>query len=797
MRLLLAMSLLLGICSQARAQYEFYVTTETPDSHSFCAGNLITFHLEYKSGYRPDSAFVIEGTERIIDNSGWTRAGREYTFIVALKPNTYDPALHIYKNGTLNRLLLHKKISVHGKPKASFKFLDEPSICSGSLFTCLKDESNTGLQNHPITDILINWGDGESSNQLADTLCHIYTDGGSNELTYTVVDSTGCKDSVHIVDSIFTKPGFSMSKGILLGKLDSVSQNAALEIALKGSAAFDSLKHATVHVQQIADAHGLSTTFSNSYVLKKKANGFVDPLDKMAQKLGVGKYSIKIAITSAGRCQDTLRREVIVGHLSTAKIDVKCAQESVHFSDSNYYWYKTGQAYCEQAKWSRNSTCVDQNNFFKYPKGIRTGMFGRFPNYTLPETAERVAWDFQNDGIIDEWDVHTPRHKYEDGGNKVCALWSLDSTGVWQKSLLKFYLNEVKPVARLANGLTYICPPQTEAILFQDTSRKAETITTVLENGHRSNPDSPQFSLNINNNTPLSFTIQTESGCRVSFVEQNAIKILGAQSNFERISNDSICAGDFMEYRNTSGPAKYEWLLGGKNKGIYEYKSLFMNDLKTDYYHNKKMTVRLLSTTTEYNPDTKKEETCTTEFPNWNPSRMLISQPQSCKLIPNQRLGTAEMQFKVLDSLPKNATNYYSINGGPKQLITKVTDVEWSSWNFNIDFGNYGKYDVCLFSYTPLCSDSFCTTIWTEDVGMGDVNNSHINAYPNPVTDVLTLSSKEQGWYEIRNLTGQLLLSDILKEGPQQVDLSLLAKGSYILQVQTEEESLSMPLVKN
>lgn len=799
MKLLLSIGLLFGIYSQATAQYKFYITSDAADPYGLCAGNTISFHLDHDTVYQPDSVLMLNGAAKLIANDDWTITEGKYDFKTTLKSGTYDPILYIYRKGALTRLILDKRISIYDNPKADFKVIMEAGTC-GNVFTCLENKSTNSANKYPITSISIDWGDGETSSTLGDTLCHVYTSTGSMNHVYTVVDSKGCQDSKEVSKALDVKSSITFNLDLSVGKLDSVSQKAPLEIAMKnaGSTELDSLEIATIKIAQHANAHGNSQALYGPYSFTKSSNGFIDPFGKLVQNLEAGKYRISMALKSHKGCQGVAFAELTIGHLSKIRADYKCADEPVKFIDSTFYWNKLGQNYCDLINWWGNTTCIDTNDFFKRPNDVRKRLYGKISGYKPPTITERIAWDFENDGIIDLWDQHSPSHSYPSPGNKTCAMWTLDSTGTWQKSIVTFYLHEVKPSARLHNGLTHACITENVKLKLQDTSRVPQTIKYIWRNGSRSEIKDEYLNLNLQSENALFFDVETDRGCRVSFTEENLIKVIGVKTSFIRISDETICNGEFLEYRNTSDSAGYVWTIESRAKT----ESYTTKDLRVNFFEGKPdalgvLSVRLSSYITFFNPDTEKDEKCYSYFETDRTTDTHISRPHSAEFEPYKRLGTAEMQFKVLDSLPKNATNYYSINGGPKQLITKVTDVEWRSWNFNIDFSTYGKYDVCLFSYTPLCSDSFCTTIWTDDVGMGDVNNSHINAYPNPVTDVLTLSSKEQGWYEIRNLTGQLLLSDILKEGPQQVDLSLLAKGSYILQVQTEEESLSMPLVKN
>ena len=800
MKLLLTLGIFLGMFSQATAQYQFYITSEADNPFALCVGNTITFHLDHDTVYQPDSVFMLHGATRMITNDDWTIIGGKYDFKATLKPGTYDPILYVYRNGTLTRLILDKRISIHDDPKADFTVIADNGSCGKHVFTCLENRSASGANKHPIEKIYVDWGDGETSSQLEDTLCHIYMNTGSMNLVYRVIDSKGCENTKEVPNAFDVKSSITFSPELRVGKLDSISQKAPLEIAFKnlGNDELDSLEIATVLIKQQTNAQGNSGTLYSPYHFSKGSNGFIDPFSKLVQNLEAGKYRINIALKSHKGCQAVASKEVIIGHLSKTRAVYKCSDEPVKFVDSTFYWNKKGQAFCELINWWGNTTCIDTNDFFKRPKSVRKKLYGKIAGYQPPKIAERIAWDFENDGIIDLWDKYSPSHTYPKPGNKTCAMWTRDSTGAWQKSVVKFYLHEVKPSARLYNGLTHTCLMENVKLKLQDTSKVPQTIKYIWREGKRSEIKDEYLNLNLWSENALFFDVETDRGCRVSFTEENLIKVMGVKTSFIRISDDTICNGDFLEYQNTSDSADYAWTIESWAKTeSYTTKDLRVNFFEGNPEARVILSVRLSSSITFFNPDTEKDEKCYSSFGTNRTTGTHITRPQSVEFEPYKRLGTAEMQFKVLDSLPEKATNYYTINGGPKQLVTNVVEEDLYSWYFNIDFGTYGKYEVCLYSYTPLCSDSFCTTIWTEDVGINDINNSHIKAYPNPVNDALTLSSKRQGWYEIRSITGQLLLSAKLTKGHQQIDLSFLAKGSYILQVQTEEERVSMPLVKN
>ena len=64
-------------------------------------------------------------------------------------------------------------------------------------------------------------------------------------------------------------------------------------------------------------------------------------------------------------------------------------------------------------------------------------------------------------------------------------------------------------------------------------------------------------------------------------------------------------------------------------------------------------------------------------------------------------------------------------------------------------------------------------------------NDRKLKAYPNPVSDVLTIETEATGDYHIINILGQIIL-----RGPvstQQIDVSALSQGNYVLKVGIEQ----------
>jgi hypothetical protein len=84
------------------------------------------------------------------------------------------------------------------------------------------------------------------------------------------------------------------------------------------------------------------------------------------------------------------------------------------------------------------------------------------------------------------------------------------------------------------------------------------------------------------------------------------------------------------------------------------------------------------------------------------------------------------------------------------------------------------------------------------DLNTGDFDNANFNYYPNPVTDILTLSySNLISEVVIYNLLGQQVASAKPNATQSQVDVSGLTAGTYMVKVTSEEVTKTVKVVKN
>lgn len=88
-----------------------------------------------------------------------------------------------------------------------------------------------------------------------------------------------------------------------------------------------------------------------------------------------------------------------------------------------------------------------------------------------------------------------------------------------------------------------------------------------------------------------------------------------------------------------------------------------------------------------------------------------------------------------------------------------------------------------------------CSVLAVEDIS---TKNNSIDIYPNPVKNMITLSSKERlKGYKIYDEAGRLVASDSsLKGNKQEINLSSIQTGNYVITVETEKQTVNKKLIK-
>ena len=86
------------------------------------------------------------------------------------------------------------------------------------------------------------------------------------------------------------------------------------------------------------------------------------------------------------------------------------------------------------------------------------------------------------------------------------------------------------------------------------------------------------------------------------------------------------------------------------------------------------------------------------------------------------------------------------------------------------------------------------------ETGIKDVaNNASLNGldlYPNPVCDILTINSTQKTVAEIFDTTGRLMISRIVEGSNNKINVQQLAKGIYIVKLNSKDSEISRKIIK-
>ncbi|RNA62466.1 T9SS C-terminal target domain-containing protein [Chryseobacterium nematophagum] len=97
-------------------------------------------------------------------------------------------------------------------------------------------------------------------------------------------------------------------------------------------------------------------------------------------------------------------------------------------------------------------------------------------------------------------------------------------------------------------------------------------------------------------------------------------------------------------------------------------------------------------------------------------------------------------------------------------------------------------------SILGICSTSI-SVLGVKDVVNGQ--NSTIDIFPNPTKGITTISSQEKlKSYKVFTESGRLIHSAPLKGNKQEINLSSLETGSYMLSVETEKQKINKKIIK-
>ena len=135
-------------------------------------------------------------------------------------------------------------------------------------------------------------------------------------------------------------------------------------------------------------------------------------------------------------------------------------------------------------------------------------------------------------------------------------------------------------------------------------------------------------------------------------------------------------------------------------------------------------------------------------------------------------------------------------NRGILFSLPKVISVNDSYEDFQLNCFKHND-TVKYLNYDYPCNKCFCQQIGIEDI---ELNTNFIKIYPNPTKDILNieiLDNSEIKSINIYNIEGKLIEKNMYKFSKEQINLSRLNAGNYIISIETEKGNFNQIIIKN
>ncbi len=447
-------------------------------SYDFGDGNL-------SAAKNPTHTFTKEGTYKIrqFANNGCSFDTSEFTVMVYPRPDikfTHSPkpqcanepvSFTNLSNGVSNAIwdfgdgktsALTSPNHIYTKPGKYLVRLTAESVSYGCVsfyedsveistlpkpdFTMTPDQGcsplNVSFSNLTPDGKFFAWNFGDGNGSISKNPKHTYTDTGKFTVTLTAIDAKGCKDSIMKQIYVFPAPeaDFSMS----------------VTSFCDGPIRVDMTNHSK-------GAKAYSWDFGNGDV-----SNLTNPTGIFT---AVGKYNVKLVVTNAFGCKDSITKEFNVYPTPKAEFtfspDSGCQPLTVSF--------------------------VDQSIF-----------------------ADTLIWDFGDGNISNDKD---PIHTYKNAGTYSVKLRAIGKGGC-ENEILKQNIIKVNP--KPLAGFTYIIQSEPKVIgtvNFFPQTKYAKKYYWDFGDGHTSKDSSPVHRYDIFGDYTVTLIVETEHGCRDTFVQ--------------------------------------------------------------------------------------------------------------------------------------------------------------------------------------------------------------------------------------------------------------------------------------
>ncbi|MCX6281325.1 MAG: PKD domain-containing protein [Bacteroidetes bacterium] len=602
------------------------ISTQQNPTHSFTAAGSFTVHLKVTNAsgcYKDSSATVVvnanptalftatsvcKGSQTVFtdNSSGGNIVTWSWAFGDGGTSTIKNPTYTYANSGTYNVVLIvttdkgcvgtfSKPVVVYGSPVSQFSF-SSPTCASDSVqFTDLSTTAHGSINKWEWT-----FGDGQSATIIfpaSPNVKHKYANGGTYSVKLKITTTDNCFNEITIPVSVEYKPIANFSNDA--GACASMS-NQFHDLSQSNGG--------TPVVSWLWDFGDPTSGSANASTQQNPTHTFT----------GGGTFTIKLRVTNATGCFDTLRKPVTVNAAPTPlfSFDTACINSPTQFHDNSTSSSGTINAWAwtfgdPSSGANNNSTLQNPTHNYSAPGNYMVTLAVTTTNNCTKDTTMQIAvspkpialfqytaacaqdstiftdlsvapnsqlvawfWDFGDGGTAT---VQNPRHRYATAGTFSVKEVVTNISGC-KDSVTVSVIVHVKPVAAFQYTSKY-CPKG--QVTFQDMSTATGAVITdhlwIFEQGATSTVPNPVYTFPVTDTIyPVTLIVTDTYGCKDTVVDSVRVKP-GFKFTF---TNDTVCYGypmHFLPLNQAQGDSLYSprWNFGDPNSGPANNSNLY------------------------------------------------------------------------------------------------------------------------------------------------------------------------------------------------------------------------------
>jgi hypothetical protein len=155
------------------------------------------------------------------------------------------------------------------------------------------------------------------------------------------------------------------------------------------------------------------------------------------------------------------------------------------------------------------------------------------------------------------------------------------------------------------------------------------------------------------------------------------------------------------------------------------------------------------------------------------------AEPHNCSALVS--LGEADLAVAGFDEL---------LTITQEKLVNPSTVTKWGAYNYNLNKSKKVRVagSAMIDAYTNMNQIITDLLLSTPEVASNDTQLDNVKVYPNPTTGIVKIQNVENATINVYSLTGNLVETIVSNTVNTTINLSDLAKGTYLVQIVNENE---------